>query len=132
MLYVSLDRVRRVVAVRVSGTIKIEELERVAREARWVTDQLAGGEHIVLADMRGMAPMSADAARILGELIRYGRERGTACCVHLSDSSIARLQAARLAREASPQDNITINVVSVDEAERVIEEKQKTLKRPAA
>jgi len=46
-----------------------------------------------------------------------------------SDSSIAKLQASRLAREASPVDNITTNVVSVDEAERLIEERYRKLSR---
>jgi hypothetical protein len=129
MVKVSLDRIRRTVAYRATGTLKNDELKVVLQEAKWVTDQLVGGEHIVLADLRGMAPLGQEAQALFGEVIRYGRERGTALCIHLSDSSIAKLQANRLAREVSPQDTITTNVVSLDEAERMIEERYPKLKR---
>ena len=78
--------------------------------------------------MRGLTPLSPEGARIFGEIIKYSRARGCLACVHLSDSSIARLQAARLAREASPYDDITVNVVSIEEAQRVVEEKQGSLR----
>jgi hypothetical protein len=129
MIKVSLDRLQRTIAFRARGTIKASELSAVLQEAKWAMDQLASGEHIVLADLRGMAPLSPEAQAIFGEVIRYGREHGTALCIHLSDSSIAKLQASRLARDVSPQDKITINVVSLEEAERLIEERATKLKR---
>ena len=106
------------------------DLKQVLKEAKWSTDAFHGEPHVVFADMRGMVAISPEGAAILGELIRYGRTHGTVCCVHLSDSSIARLQASRLAREASPMDDGTVNVVSLEEAERVIEEKLATLRAP--
>jgi hypothetical protein len=52
--------------------------------------------------------------------------------VHLSDDSVARLQAARLARQASPYDDSTFDVVSLDEAEKVLTELRLKLRAGAA
>ncbi len=128
MYEASVNRTRRLITFRGSGTITVDELKTMVEEAKWATDSFHGEPHIVLADMRGMAPLAPDATQLFGEMIKYGRERGCVCCVHLSDSSIARLQATRLAREASPYDDITVNVVSVEEAEKVIHEKQAGLR----
>jgi hypothetical protein len=128
MFNINVDRLRRTISFRASGVIQLEELKRLFEEAKWATD-LLGGEHIVLADMRGLGVFTPECAKLFGEIIRYGRERGGVCCLHLSDSSVARLQTARLAREVSPHDTVTINVVSLEEAERVIEERYRSLRR---
>jgi hypothetical protein len=130
MFKVEIDRGLRLLTFRASGTITVEEMKQVTQDARYVTDAFKNGPHIVLADLRGMAVVSDEVARMMGEVMRYGREHGTVCCVHLSDSSIARLQTARLAREVTPDDKITINVVSLEEADRVVQEKQALVKRP--
>jgi hypothetical protein len=122
MYSVSLDRIRRTIRFRASGVLTSADMRQVAEEAQWCYDQFKGAHHLVLADMRGMAPLKPEAAQMFGEVIKYGRSRGTVCCAHLSDSSIARLQAARLAREASKYDDVTIDVASPEEAEKVIEE----------
>lgn len=132
MFEVTINRGRRIIIFRASGAINVDELKKIRDEAIWATDSFRGDPHLVLADMRGMAPMSPEGTVIFGEIIRYGREHGTVCCVHLSDSSIARLQTQRLAREASPYDDITVNVVSLDEAEKVIEEHQAKLRVKAS
>jgi hypothetical protein len=129
MFEVTINRGRKLITFRASGMLSIGEIKQIADDARSVTDGFRGEPHIVLADMRGLAPLSDDKAAVFGEIIKYGRTRGTVCCVHLSDSSIARLQHSRLAREASPYDDITVNVVSVEEADKVIQEKQGTLKK---
>ncbi len=128
MVNVTIDRVRRTITFRAVGNLTLEEVKRTLEEAKRATDLFRGGEHIVLADLRGMGVMSPDVAAVFGEVIQYGRRNGTAWCVHLSDSSVARLQASRLARDASPQDKTTINVVSLDEADKVIEEKYRQLR----
>ncbi len=128
MFNVQVDRLNRTVRFRATGRLTLEDLQRIKKEAHAAYDQFRGAEHLVLADMRGMSPLAQEAAQIFGEVIRYGREHGTVCCVHLSDSSIARLQANRLAREASPVDEITIDVDSPDEAEKLIKEKQTKLR----
>jgi hypothetical protein len=127
MFEVTINRGRRLITFRASGTLSLAEMKEIFEEAKWATDSFKNDRHIVLADMRGLSPMSEDKQKIFGEIIRYGRERGTACCVHLSDSSVARLQHARIAREASPYDDITVNVVSSEEAEKLIAEKQASI-----
>lgn len=99
-----------------------QEMKEWAEAYVAATDAYAGGHHLVLADMRGLKPAGPEAAQIMGNAIGYARARGVACCAHLSDSTISRLQAARLAREASPSDDVTTDVVSFDEAERVLDE----------
>lgn len=86
------------------------------------TRSYGGGNHLVLADMRGLKPADPAAAEVMGSAIGYARAHGVACCAHISDSTVARLQARRLAREASPEDDVTIDVVSLEEAEQVLEE----------
>ena len=96
-----------------------------SREYREATDLYAGKKHLVLADMRGLRSSVPEAAAVFGEAIGYARKRGVVCCAHLSDSTIARLQAARLAREFSPGDDVTIDAVSLEEAEKVLAEERK-------
>jgi len=127
MYEVTVNRGRRLITFRAQGNLSLSDMKQVLDDAKWATDAFRGEAHIVLADMRGLPALTEDKAAVFGEIIKYGRARGTACCVHLSDSSIARLQQSRLAREASPYDDVTINVVSLDEADKVINEKQATL-----
>jgi hypothetical protein len=124
MYEVTINRGKRLITFRASGRLSMEEMSQVFEEAKRSTDAYKGEPHIVLADMRGLAVLTEDKQKVFGDIIRYGREHGCVTCVHLSDSSIARLQHARLARENSPYDDATINVVSIEEADRVIQEKQ--------
>jgi hypothetical protein len=116
------NRGRRLITFKASGNLTLQELQQCYEEGKWATDAFKGEQHIVLADMRGLVPLSEDKLKIFGDIIRYGRERGCIACVHLSDSSIARLQHSRIAREAAPHDTATINVVSIEEGDRVINE----------
>lgn len=116
------DPEKRTIYVRMSGFMREDEMKEWAEAYKAATDSYGGGKHLVLADMRGLKPATPEVAEIMGEAIGYARSRGVACCAHLSDSSIQRLQTARLAREASPHDDVTTDVVSPEEAERVLEE----------
>src|SRR5690348_1505505 len=113
MYKVEADQARSTVRFRATGKLTLEEVKHAYEDAKVATDAFRGRPHIVLADMRGLSPMSPEVAHRFGELIQYGRTHGVQFCVHLSDSSIARLQTARLAREVNPQDNSTTDVVSV-------------------
>ena len=128
---VIINRTRRIITFKASGTISTPLMKEILEEAKQATDGFKGQPHFVIADLRGLAPLSPETTAIMGEIIKYGRARGTVCCVHLSDSSIARLQASRLAREASPYDDVTVNVVSMEEGERIIAEKEKQLAKAA-
>jgi hypothetical protein len=105
-----------------SGILTEEEFDKGYIEAKAMTDGYRGAKHMVLADMRGMKPASNKVAEKLGELIGYQRANGVFLCVHISDETVTRLQMARLSRKASPHDQMTVDVVSLDEAETVLSE----------
>jgi len=115
---------RLTIHVRLTGTISLEEMERFALDYRRVTDSYQGESHLVLADMRGLKTCTPPVANVLMDVIGYARRRGVAACAHLSDDTVTRLQMLRLARQVSEKDDVTIDVVSLEEAESVLSERR--------
>jgi hypothetical protein len=107
---------RRTITARMSGFIRPSEMREFAAAYRSATDVYAGGRHLALADMRGLRTLEPESAALFGEVVAYGRQRGCLLCAHVSDSTISRLQTARVASEVSPHDDITVDCVSVEEA----------------
>jgi|HubBroStandDraft_4_1064222.scaffolds.fasta_scaffold547386_1 hypothetical protein len=122
MIEMKNDRASRTVRVRMSGAVSLEEMVAADKTLRAMSDEYRGALHVVLADMRGFRPLAPEVAEVMGAGIAYTRRRGVVHCAHLSDSSIVRLQAARLVREAVVGDPAITEVVSLEEAERVLEE----------
>lgn len=122
MYEVSNDMNRRTITVKLSGFIRPNEMKDIAAVYRASTDAYAGGRHLVLADMRGLKALEPESAAIFGEVIMYGRQKGCSMCAHVSDSTIARLQTARVASQVSPDDDITVDCVSLEEAHRQLTE----------
>jgi hypothetical protein len=118
---------QRVLRVRLSGFFTEKQMRTVAGLTHQATEQFRGAKHMVIADMRGMKPLHPPVAQILGDAIGYGRRNGAVLCAHISDHTVQRLQAARLARENSPTDDVTVDVSSVEEAERVLDEARSRL-----
>jgi hypothetical protein len=116
------DKTRKTVYLKLNGLIREQEMKKFCDEFKAVTDTYQGKQHYYLADMRGLKVMEPSVASILGEAIGYTRKRGVMLCAHLSDSTIAKLQAMRLAREVQTNDSATVDVVSMDEAEKVLVE----------
>jgi hypothetical protein len=116
MFEVTNDMNRRTVTVRLSGFVRPNEMKDFAAAYRAATDTYSGGRHLVLADMRGLRTLEPESAAIFGEVVQYGRQRGCLMCAHVSDSTISRLQTARVASEAAPNDDITVDCVSLEEA----------------
>lgn len=123
---------RRTIVIRMSGYLDEQHMTTFAKAYKDATDTYGGQPHLVLADMRGMTVTAVSAAKILGDAIGYARARGVFCCAHLSDSTLQKLQANRMARESSPGDDVTVNVVSTEEAERVLSEARARLPALAA
>ncbi|HUK66192.1 MAG TPA: hypothetical protein VLV17_05145 [Anaeromyxobacteraceae bacterium] len=119
---VSASLQRRVLRVRLSGSLSAEHLQALAASLSQAAAQFQGKRYMVVADTRGLKPLHPHLAKILCELIGRGRKSGCALCVHLSDLTVARLSAQRLARENSAEDDITVDVSSDAEAERVVDE----------
>jgi len=106
----------RIVECLMTGLFSETDMLAAAEMIRNQTDLMHGKRHIVVADMRGMKTVHPAIAKHMGEAIRYQRERGCVLCVHVSDDTVQRLQARRLAREYSPSDDVTIEVESIEEA----------------
>lgn len=111
--------------IRSSGQVRLAEARAAIEAMKIAVDSYNGRPHLVLADARGMLPVAPDVAELMGEGIGYSRRNGTVVCVHLADSAIVRLQAARLVRESNPMDTATVDVVSLEEAEIVLEEERR-------
>nr|QLH55531.1 hypothetical protein [Myxococcus sp.] len=110
------DKNRRTVTVRLSGFVRPNEMRDFASRYRHETDSYGGGRHLVLADMRGLRTLEPESAAIFGEVVAYGRQMGCVMCAHVSDSTIARLQTARVASAAAADNDITLDCVSLEEA----------------
>lgn len=124
---VSTSLQRRVLRVRLSGVFSAEQMQALAAAMSQATDQFRGAKHMVISDLRGLKPLHPHIARILAEIIAHGRKNGCVLCVHLSDPTVERLQSHRLERENSPADDITVEVSSDTEAERVTSEARSRL-----
>jgi hypothetical protein len=131
LLEVKVNRTLRIITARMSGLFSEADMRQAAAEMISRTDELGGKRHIVVADMRGMKTVHPSIAAIMGEGIGYGRKNGCALCLHVSDDTVQRLQAARIGRQNAVHDDVTIDVDSPEEAQRLAREYQKYLDDPA-
>jgi hypothetical protein len=107
---------KRTVLVRMQGEFHEPDMRAWAVAYREATDRFAGDKHIVIADMRGMKAARPLVAELMGIEIGYARQHGVVLCAHLSDDTVQRLQANRLARQNAGGDDVTIDVASLEEA----------------
>src|SRR5262245_47337955 len=115
------DLRRRVLKVRMTGIFDEREMRAWTRAYRERgTTPYHGRPHMVIADMRGMKTLHPSIAAIMGQEIGYARRHGVVLCAHLSDDTVQRLQASRIARQSSPFDDVTVDVDSLAEAQRVV------------
>jgi hypothetical protein len=112
----------RTIRLRLSGDFDIATMKQFLERYKRDSLPLAGSPHLILADLRGMNPTSPEVAAILGDAIEYSRAAGVVCCAHLSDDTITQLQAARLGRKSSPHSDVTVDVATREEAERLLDE----------
>jgi hypothetical protein len=126
------DRDKRIIYLRMTGPFDLATMQQCMAEMRIITNSYRGEPHFMLADLRGFVPAFSDVAAAMGEGIKHCRANGIKCCAHLSDNSVTRLQAARLARAATVGDDITVDVVSEAEGERLLAERLQALGYKAA
>lgn len=112
----------RTIRLRLSGEFDIATMKQFMHDYKQGSQALAGSPHLILADFRGMTPTSPEVAAILGEAIDWSRAAGVVCCAHLSDDTITQLQTARLGRKSSPNSDVTVDVASREEGERLLDE----------
>lgn len=119
---VELDVHRRRIHTTLSGLFDEASIEAWAKEYEAATDRFRGHMHVVLADMRGLKTMRKEVADRFGAAIGYARAHGVVLCAHISDETVQRLQASRVARQNSEGDDVTVDVASLDEAKLVCAE----------
>ncbi|MEM9860918.1 MAG: hypothetical protein AAF938_04830 [Myxococcota bacterium] len=124
---VEVKKAQRRVEVRMAGLFREADIRAFDAAYREATDRFAGTAHVVLADMRGLRTLAANVGAIFGESIAYARTRGVALCAHLSDETVLRLQTARIARSSSVEDDVTVDVASLEEAQLLCEEARQRL-----
>lgn len=124
---ISAASVERTIRLRLSGDFDAATMTRFVEEYKRISRPFEGVPHLILADFRGMNPTSADVATILGEAIEYSRTAGVVCCAHLTDDTVTQLQTARLGRASSPYSDVTFDVASREEAERLLDEARSRL-----
>src|SRR5690349_9364882 len=96
------DSSRRLIRVRMSGVMTANAMKGFCSEYAEATNQFSGEPHVVLADMRGMRTLPPELAEMFQATIGAARARGVVLCAHVSDQTVTRLQAGRLARQATP------------------------------
>lgn len=129
---VSVDLGKRTLFTRMTGLFSEADMTAWAETYRRDgTDRFKGRPHMVLADMRGMKTVHPSIAAILGAEIGHARQNGVVLCAHLSDDTVQRLQAKRVARANVEGDDVTVDVASVEEAHRVIDEARARLEEPS-
>ena len=119
---VVLDLANRTLYTRMTGLFSEADMQGWAKQYHEATDKFQGRRHMVIADMRGMKTVHPSIANIMGVEIGYARDNGVVLCAHLSDDTVQRLQARRVARQNSLTDNVTVDVNSIHEARKVVEE----------
>jgi hypothetical protein len=130
MIAIHDDRAKRTVRITMNGFIKLDEMQAAAVRMKSLCDGYQGSPHVCLADMRGLKPSTPEVAGVMGQAIGYTRQHGVVHCAHLTDSSTVMLQAARLVREVVPGDPAITNVLSLEEAELVLDEVRRKLPPP--
>jgi hypothetical protein len=126
------DSARRTIFTSMKGIFRSEDMQAWARKYREATESYGGRSHLVIADMRGMKTAHPLVARIMGEEIGHARANGVVLCAHVSDDTVQRLQAARVARQHSSVDDVTVDVSSLEEAEQACDEVRTRLNQSAA
>ena len=112
----------RALPVRMEGFFDEGEMKAFVQLLLEASASYGGQPHLVLADMRGLQISSLDVARLLGEAMGKARRQGVTCCAHLTSSTVVKMQMVRLAREHSQGDDVTVNVSSPEDANKVLAE----------
>jgi hypothetical protein len=112
----------RTIYVRMAGFFEESEMKQFIQLYMEATASYEGKPHVVLADMRELQISSLDVSKLLGDAIGKARQQGVTCCAHLTSSTVVKMQMARLAREHSQGDDVTVNVGSLEEANKVLSE----------
>jgi hypothetical protein len=119
----------RTIYIRMTGKFDVARMRAFAAEYRQATDTYEGGDHLVLADMRGLSPLLPEVGQVFAAAVGYARAHGVICCAHLSDDATQKWQAVRLARQDKPANDVTMNFATMDDALAALETIRKQFRR---
>jgi hypothetical protein len=112
----------RTLYLHMAGFFEESEMKDFIRLLFEASASYGGTPHLVLADMRELQISSLDVSKLLGEAIGQVRKQGVTCCAHLVSATVVKMQMGRLAREHSQGEDVTVNVTSLEEANKVLAE----------
>lgn len=102
MFSIKVDRLRAVISYELEGRLEDEELRRFDHELAEVLGSLQGREIRMKADLRGLKPVSPEAAERLRRLQAYALDCGAMKLAEIVDNHepLLSLQLGRIARES--------------------------------
>jgi hypothetical protein len=112
----------RTIYLRMAGFFEEHEMKDFIRLYLEATASYGGKPHVVLADLRELQISSLDVSKLLGDAIGQARKQGVSCCAHLTSATVVKMQMGRLAREHSQGEDVTVNVSTLEEANKVLAE----------
>lgn len=119
---VKTDIGKRTVHFTMSGIYDEVAMRDSCEKMKAATASFREQAHMYIADMRGMKPTHPTVANLLGQAIGWSRQHGVVLCAHISDDTVQRLQMQRVTRNATKGDEQTVEVDTLDEAQRVLAE----------
>ena len=66
----------RTIYIRMTGRFDFGLMQAFAAEYRQATDSYQGGDHLVLADMRGLSPLLPEVGHVFAAAVGYARAHG--------------------------------------------------------
>lgn len=115
MFKITVEQAAALVIVKLDGLIGADESARLCAELRQTLTSLRGRPIKILADARGLQPLSPEVADQFGAVQRFALSQGLERAAQVVESSVVLLQRTRIMRE-SGTDPKTRTFRDVDEA----------------
>lgn len=110
MWKVTFEPDRRLVHLRLTDHVPAAQMRELARAHAQALSATAGQRFRVLADLRGLFPLDADAVTLFTEIKRIAADsRGFAGCAVLADSPTIAMQQHRTRRTTGSGEVITLD-----------------------
>lgn len=100
MYRLDVDKQHLIIELVLDGLIRPDEMTRFVGELKSATQQLAGKEIKIKADMRTFRPSAPEVAEMLRDVQEFGLRNGVKRVAELVESQMAALQLNRVARES--------------------------------
>lgn len=89
-------------------------------------DTFEGRPFINLADLRGLKPMPGRAKEMVADLMEYGKQRNLYYSINVNPSALSKMSIGDAGKMSKTSD-LRVIVASMEEATRILKEKQKEI-----